>query len=40
MLVCDVHALIGVLFILSNCHYVAVPRTLAEVPHMTASETS
>ena len=40
MLVCDVHALNDVLFIFSNYHCVAVPRSLAEVLHMTASETS
>ena len=40
MLVCDVHALNDVLFILFDCHRAAVPRSLAEVPHMTAVETS
>jgi hypothetical protein len=40
MLVCDVHALNGVLFIFSDYHCVAVPHSLVEVPHMIASETS
>ena len=40
MLVSDVHALNDVLFIFSNCHYVALLRSLVEVLHMTALETS
>ena len=39
MLVCDVHALNGVMFISLTAICAAVPRALAEVPHMTALET-